>query len=48
MSPIPAALTQPAAEVAPHGLEFPTQPQSTVSEPQEVTVTNARRRRSGA
>src|SRR5829696_1821452 len=41
VSPIPAALTQPAAEVAPRGLEFPTQPQSTVSEPREVTVTNS-------
>jgi Regulator of chromosome condensation (RCC1) repeat/Collagen triple helix repeat (20 copies) len=41
VSPIPAALTRPAAAVAPNGLEFPTQPQSTVSAPQEVTVTNS-------
>ncbi len=40
VSPIPAALTRPAAAVGPKGLEFPTQPQSTVSAPQEVTVTN--------
>ena len=40
VSPIPAALTQPAAAVGPKGLEFPTQPQSTVSSPQQVTVTN--------
>ena len=40
VSPIPAALTRPAATVGPKGLEFPSQPQSTVSAPQEVTVTN--------
>ena len=40
VSPIPTELTRPAAAVAPKGLEFPTQPQSTVSAPQEVTVTN--------
>ena len=40
VSPIPTALTRPAAAVGPKGLEFPTQPQSTVSAPQEVTVTN--------
>ncbi len=40
VSPLPAAVTQPAAEVAPRGLEFPRQPQSTVSAAQEVTVSN--------
>jgi hypothetical protein len=40
VSPVPAAVTQPEAQVSPRGLDFATQPQSTVSAPQEVTVTN--------
>ena len=39
--PVPPALTQPAAEVAPRGLEYAEQPQGSVSTPREVTVTNA-------
>jgi hypothetical protein len=39
--PVPPALTQPVGEVAPRGLEYAEQPQSTVSPSQEVTVTNA-------
>ena len=38
---LPVDLTRTAADVGPRGLEFPTQPRSTVSAPQEVTVTNA-------
>ena len=41
VSPIPAELTRPFGGVAPKGLEFKDQPQSTVSPPQEVTVTNS-------
>jgi hypothetical protein len=40
VSPIPAALTQAAGAVAPLSVAFGTQAQSTVSPPQEVTVTN--------
>jgi hypothetical protein len=39
--PVPPALTQPAGEVAPRGLEYDKQPQGTVSASKEVTVTNA-------
>jgi hypothetical protein len=40
VGPIPTSLTEPAAEVSPTGLEFTGQPETTVSAPQEVTVTN--------
>jgi Regulator of chromosome condensation (RCC1) repeat len=40
VSPLPAAVTRPVGEIGPRGLDFPAQPRSTVSAPQEVTVTN--------
>jgi hypothetical protein len=40
VGPIPAALTQAAGAVAPLSFAFGSQAQSTVSPPQEVTVTN--------
>jgi hypothetical protein len=40
VSPIPSSLTQAAGEVAPKGIEFTGQAQSTVSGPREVTLTN--------
>jgi hypothetical protein len=40
ISPIPASLTQPTAEVTPATLAFGAQPKSTVSAPKMVSVTN--------
>jgi hypothetical protein len=40
VGPLPVAVTQPVGAVGVESLEFRSQPQSTVSAPQEVTVTN--------
>ena len=40
VSPLPIVLTQPVGAVAPGGLEFASQPLTTVSAPREVSVTN--------
>ncbi len=40
VSPLPIAVTEPVGEASPRGLDFAAQPESTVSPPQEVMVTN--------